>query len=434
MAVELELKTETSTRLYQQAKKLMPGGVNSPVRAFKAVGGTPLFFKKGEGTYVWDEDGNKYLDFCLSWGPLVLGHAHPGVVEAVKKVASDGLSFGTPNRYEILLAEKILSAFDFLEQIRFVSSGTEAVMSAVRLARGATGRKLIVKFEGCYHGHADYLLVKAGSGLATFGMADSAGVPEEFASTTLVLPLGDPAALNKIFEERGKEIAAVLIEGVPANAGLLIQRADFVHLLRALTEKYGALLIWDEVITGFRNGWGGSCHFYDLKPDIVTFGKIIGGGLPVGAYASRREIMECLAPEGPVYQAGTLSGNPVAMVAGWATLTELEEGSAYQKLKELGSFWGKGLTQILDRHKAQVVRFGSVFWIFFQLGPPPARTDEIGPENIQRFAPFFHALLKRGIYFPPSGWEVGFLSAAHARADLELAQEQISEAIEEVNR
>lgn len=428
----MENKTEVSVRLFEQACRFMPGGVSSPVRAFKAVTGTPVFFKKGEGAYLLDEDGNRYLDFCFSWGPLILGHAHPKVVEAVKKAAAEGLSFGAPNRYEILLAEKILSAFDFLEQIRFVSSGTEAVMSAVRLARGVTGRKLLVKFEGCYHGHADFLLVKAGSGLATFGISDSAGVPEEFAATTLVLPLGDVEALTEVFEKRGREIAAVIIEGVPANAGLLIQKAGFVRSLWELTRKYGALLIWDEVITGFRNGWGGACHFYDVRPDVVTFGKIIGGGLPVGAYASRREIMQHLAPEGPVYQAGTLSGNPVALAAGLATLTELENGPAYQKLKELGSFWGKGLNQILDGYRAQVVRFGSVFWILFQAGQPPVEAKEIKAEGVQRFAPLFHALLKRGIYFPPSGWEVGFLSAAHRRADLEMALEKISEALAEV--
>ncbi|MGE5693363.1 MAG: glutamate-1-semialdehyde 2,1-aminomutase, partial [Candidatus Zixiibacteriota bacterium] len=387
MAVTLENKTEASVRLFEQACRLMPGGVSSPVRAFKAVGGTPVFFKKGEGAYLWDEDGNKYLDLCLSWGPLILGHAHPKVMEAVKKAATDGLSFGAPNRYEILLAEKILSAFDFLEQIRFVSSGTEAVMSAVRLARGVTGRKFLVKFVGCYHGHADFLLVKAGSGLATFGISDSAGVPEEFAATTLVLPLGDVEALTEVFEKRGREIAAVIIEGVPANAGLLIQKVGFVRSLWELTQKYGALLIWDEVITGFRNGWGGACHFYDIKPDIVTFGKIIGGGLPVGAYASRKEIMRHLAPEGKVYQAGTLSGNPVAMAAGFATLTELQNGAVYQKIKELGSFWGKGLNQILDGYRAQVVRFGSTFWIFFQAGQTPVRVEEIKAESVQCFAP-----------------------------------------------
>lgn len=434
MAVALENSTENSERLFEQACRLMPGGVNSPVRAFQAVGGRPLFFNKGEGAWLWDEDGNRYLDFCLSWGPLILGHAHPKVVEAVSQAAENGLTFGAPNRYEILLAEKILSGFPFLEQIRFVSSGTEAVMSAVRLARGATGRKLLVKFDGCYHGHADYLLVKAGSGLATFGIADSAGVPEEFAATTLVLPLGDEAALSKIFEKRGREIAAVIIEGVPANAGLMLQKYGFVKLLRDLTQKSGALLIWDEVITGFRNGFGGACQFYDVKPDIVTFGKIIGGGLPVGAYASRREIMENLAPRGKVYQAGTLSGNPVALAAGLATLTELEQTSAYQRLKEMGSFWGKGLNQILEKHSAQAVRFGSVFWLLFQAGAPPQSLGEIKPEGVRRFAPLFNALLKRGLYFPPSGWEVGFLSTAHRREDLQTALDKIADALAEVER
>jgi glutamate-1-semialdehyde 2,1-aminomutase len=321
-----ELKLDRSKELFEQAESLLPGGVSSPVRAFRSVGGTPPFFARGEGAWVWDEDGNRYVDHCMSWGPLALGHCHPAVVQAIQETAAKGTSFGTPTAEEVAAARLVTELQPLAERVRFVSSGTEAVMSAVRVARGFTGRDLLVKFDGCYHGHADYLLVKAGSGLATAGQADSAGVPAGIAATTAVLPLNDPAAFQAFMAERGGEVAAVIVEPVPANCGLLVQEQSFLELLRAETKAHGALLIFDEVITGFRLGATGAAGHYGIEPDLLTFGKVIGGGLPVGAYGGRKEVMDVIAPLGPVYQAGTLSGNPVAMAAGRAALTALRDG------------------------------------------------------------------------------------------------------------
>jgi len=408
---------EHSRELYQRACELMPAGVNSPVRAFRSVGGDPIFIQRGLGCHVLDVDGNRYIDYVGSWGPLILGHAHPDVVEAVATTAAGGLSFGAPCRQEIELAELVVSAVPHLEMVRFVSSGTEAVMSAIRLARGATGRDTVVKFSGCYHGHADHLLVAAGSGLATFGTPSSAGVPESFASHTAVLPLDDDEAFLNLMEDRGSEIAAVIIEGVPANAGLLVQRPEFMGLLREECDRYGALLILDEVITGFRLGAGGAATHYGIDPDLATYGKVIGGGMPVGAYGGRRELMEQLAPLGPVYQAGTLSGNPVAMAAGAVTLRALlaDGSAAYAELEKLGAQLEWGFRDVLARLNADwsVARVGSILWLALQGGDPPRRYEDIRPESAETFAALHTAMLDRGIMMAPSAYEVMFVSLAH---------------------
>lgn len=417
-------RTTKSAELFNRACELMPGGVNSPVRAFRSVGGTPVFFKCGEGGEFVDVDGNRYVDFCQSWGPLILGHAHPKIVEAVRTAAGEGLSFGAPHAREIHLAERVLSAFPEMERVRFVSSGTEAVMSACRLARGATGRPFILKFEGSYHGHVDSLLVKAGSWLVTQGISDSAGVPKDVAELTVVVPLDDEAALEKAFEEKGAQIAAAIIEPMPANNGLLLQRDAFLQKLRDLCTKHGSLLIFDEVISGFRLRYGGYGHEVGIKPDLVTLGKIVGGGMPVGAFLGRKEHMELLAPLGPVYQAGTLSGNPIAMAAGRACMDELSDGSAYQALEQLG----QKLDQRFAAIKAQVpwfqwARRGSVFWLYLAEGELPRRIDAISPQAKERYVAIYSKLLDRGIYLAPSAYEVGFISTAHNFTHIErLAQ------------
>ena len=416
-----------SGELYRRACEVMPAGVNSPVRAFRSVGGDPLFYERGDGCHITDADGNRFVDYVCSWGPLILGHAHPDVVEAVSSAAAAGLSFGAPCRQEVELAELVTSAVPHLEMVRFVSSGTEAVMSAVRLARGATGRDTVVKFSGCYHGHADHLLVSAGSGLATFGTPSSAGVPESFARHTMVLPLDDEEALISLMEERGSEIAAVIIEGVPANSGLLIQRPEYMRLVRDACTRHGALLILDEVITGFRLSTNGAAGYYGLTPDLATYGKVIGGGMPVGAYGGSRELMERLAPLGPVYQAGTLSGNPVAMAAGAATLRTLlaNGGAAYSRLEELGERLELGLREALLRvgQPWSVVRVGSILWIALQDGEAPRRFENIRPEAADIYAALHGALLDRGISLAPSAYEVMFVSLAH---DEEVIDETVS--------
>ncbi len=405
----------TSRALFERAKAVIPGGVNSPVRAYRAVGGTPLFLAKGEGAHFEDADGRRYLDFVCSWGPLILGHAHPEVLAAVTAAAARGMTFGAPCAGEIDLAEAVVARYPGLEQVRFVSSGTEATMSAIRLARGATGRDLIVKFAGCYHGHADHLLVSAGSGLVTFGRPSSAGVPAPFAELTRVLPLDDEAALDALFAAEGERIAAVIVEPVPANNGLLLQRPGFLRHLRAVTERAGALLIFDEVISGFRVARGGAAELYAITPDLATFGKILGGGMPVGAFGGRRELMRHLAPEGDVYQAGTLSGNPVAMAAGIATLAILEREQAWSRLEELGGHLETALAPALASapFPVQLVRQGSLFWMSLQAGAPPRRADTIDPGAAPLYKTIFHGLLARGIALAPSAYEVGFLSLAH---------------------
>jgi glutamate-1-semialdehyde 2,1-aminomutase len=399
------------------------------VRAFKSVGGTPLFFKSGKGCHLTDEDGNEYIDFCGSWGPLILGHAHPQVTQAVIRAVKEGTSFGAPTRLENELAKLILENNRFIEKIRFVSSGTEAVMSAIRLARGYTGKDKILKFEGCYHGHVDALLVKAGSGLVTFGVSTSAGIPEGFARETLVIPLNQPDLLEEALRRHADELACVIIEPVPANNGLLLQTPDFLRFLRAKCNEYGILLIFDEVISGFRVGFEGAAGLYDIQPDIVTYGKIIGGGLPVGAYGARAEIMSKIAPDGPVYQAGTLSGNPVAMAAGKATLTQCLEPGFYKVLQEKT----ENFTAILASYcmsKGYEVTFpsvGSIFWIAFS-NDTIRSAQQIDAESMQHFKKLYHYLLQNGVYMGPSGYEVGFISAAHGEDDLAMAAAVFCEA------
>jgi glutamate-1-semialdehyde 2,1-aminomutase len=425
-----------SRELYRRACEVMPAGVNSPVRAFRSVGGNPLFYDRGVGCHIFDADGSRFIDYIGSWGPLILGHAHPDVVEAVATTAAGGLSFGAPCRQEVELAELVTSAVPHLEMVRFVSSGTEAVMSAVRLARGATGRDTVIKFSGCYHGHADHLLVSAGSGLATFGTPSSAGVPESFAAHTAVLPLDDEQAFLSLMEERGNEIAAVIIEGVPANSGLLVQRPEYMRLVREQCTRYGALLILDEVITGFRLGANGAAGHYGIQPDLATYGKVIGGGMPVGAYGGRRELMEQLAPLGPVYQAGTLSGNPVAMAAGTATLRILlaDGGAAYGELDKLGMQLQHGLQEVLSRLGIEwsVVRAGSILWLALQEGEPPLRFEDIRPESAETYATLHGALLEHGVSLAPSAYEVMFVSLAHDPAVIKETVEAFESAVKAI--
>lgn len=413
------ITTTRSAEMFERAKRVIPGGVSSPVRAFAAVGGAPLVLESAKGAEVTDVDGNTFLDFVGSWGPLILGHAHSAVVEAVTKAATRGTTFGAPCPGEVELAERVTSLYPGLDQVRFVSSGTEATMSAIRLARGATGRDLIVKFAGCYHGHADHLLVSAGSGLATFGQPSSAGVPAAFAEQTLVCDLDDVAGLEQLFAERGSEIASVIIEPIPANNGLLVQRQEFHDRLRELTTQHGALLIFDEVINGFRLGAGGAAELLGITPDLATFGKVIGGGLPVGAFGGRRDLMQQLAPNGPVYQAGTLSGNPVAMAAGLATLDVLISEDGWTQLEALGSKLEERVAPILAKRGWSLVRRGSIFWMSLQSGPAPRRADAIDASAADHYREIFHGLQKRGICIAPSAYEVGFLSLAHSEADIE---------------
>jgi len=423
-------KLDNSKQLMKKAAGVIPGGVNSPVRAFKAVGGTPRFIDRGEGSYLFDADGNRYLDFCCSWGPLIHGHADPDVVEAVKRQVERGMTFGASTELEYQLAEFIVQHVEPVERIRFVSSGTEAVMSAIRLARAFTKRDLILKFEGCYHGHSDHLLVKAGSGLATFSSPSSAGVPEAITSNTAVLPLDDEEALTEFFHKHGNELAAVIIEGIPANNGLLIQRHDYIRLLRGLTEQYGALLIFDEVITGFRLGLGGAAAYYGIRPDLLTYGKIIGGGMPVGAFGGRAEIMDMLSPLGPVYQAGTLSGNPVAMVAGLTTLKKLADGTIYSQLEERNRTFVSQLMSQLNGSTVNVVGIASMFWIVFQHDLPRS-ADSINPDGIARFNRLHEKILESGIYFPPSAYEVCFISSAHDSTALDHAASTLASIVKQ---
>ena len=425
-----EAEFPSSRALYERACRVIPGGVNSPVRAFRAVGGTPLFISRGSGQYLFDADGRRYLDFVGSWGPLILGHAHPAVVAAITEAVRDGSTFGAPCAAEVELAERITASYPGLEQVRFVSSGTEAVMSAIRVARAATGRNLIVKFAGCYHGHADHLLVAAGSGLATFGRPSSAGVPEAFVGCTRVLPLDDESALRELFSREGERIAAVIIEPIPANHGLLRQREAFLHELRQITLRYGALLIFDEVISGFRLARGGAAELLGLIPDLATFGKVIGGGMPVGAFGGARRIMERLAPDGDTYQAGTLSGNPVAMAAGRATLDVLMRESGWQRLEELGAMLERTLAPVLAAapFPVHLVRAGSLFWLCLHEEGAPRTAVTLSEKASKRFAALFHAMLERGVYLPPSPYEVCFVSLAHGPSDFEQLAQALREA------
>ncbi len=430
------LKRERSAELFARACRVLPGGVDSPVRAFRAVGGTPLFYRDAGGAHFTDEDGNRFLDYVLSWGPLILGHAHPRVVAAVREAAGRGLTFGAPCAAETELAEAVTRMYPGCEMVRFVSSGTEAVMSALRVARGATGRPRVLKFEGCYHGHVDSMLVKAGSGLATFGTPSSAGIPAAVAELTAVVPLDDEAALAAAFDRYGSELAAAIVEPVPANAGLLLQRRDFLAALADQCRRHGALLVFDEVISGFRVGPGGAAAHYGITPDLATFGKVIGGGMPVGAYGGRRELMSLVAPLGPVYQAGTLSGNPVAMAAGLATLAELEATRGWEQLERLGARLEAGVQAALASLGVPAVfaRLGSLFWLALQAGEAPHRYDRVDSAGAGRYADFHRACLERGVYLAPSAYEVGFLSTAHTAADVDRTVAVVAAALGEAYR
>ena len=421
----------TNASLFKRAKAVLPGGVSSPVRAFKAVAGDPIFYQSAKGSKFIDCEGREFLDFVMSWGPLIHGHANTQIVQAVTAAAERGTSFGAPCEIELQLAEKVKEWHFAVEKIRFVSSGTEAVMSAIRLARAASGRNRIVKFSGCYHGHSDSLLVAAGSGLVTFGRASSAGVPDDFVKWTTVLPLDDEAALEQTFREVGNEIAAVIIEPVPANNGLLLQRKAYLEKIRQLTVDNGALLVFDEVITGFRIGPGGASQYYDIKPDLVTFGKVIGGGMPVGAFAGKSSIMDQLAPEGPVYQAGTLSGNPVAMAAGLAALQTLETEDGFAKLEALGAHLESRVNEGMQKRSLpyELRRIASLFWLAPK-GPQAIRSAEAIPASLaEKYKTLHSKLLERGIYIAPSAYEVGFLSTAHTVEELDFFAENLIEAL-----
>ena len=420
-----------SRAILDDARRVIPGGVSSPVRAFAAVGGEPAVLVRGAGSRTFDADGNEYLDFVQSWGPLILGHAHPAVVAAVTDAATRGTTFGAPCEAERDLATRVVDMYPGLEMVRFVSSGTEATMSAIRLARGATKRDLLVKFSGCYHGHADHLLVSAGSGLVTFGEPASAGVPASFAEKTLVLPLDDVAALEALFAERGEEIAAVIVEPLPANNGLLQQTPEFLAAVRRVTAEHGALLIYDEVINGFRLAAGGAAELYGIEPDLATFGKVIGGGLPVGAFGGKRAVMEHLAPLGPVYQAGTLSGNPLAMAAGLATLDTMEREDGWARLEALGAGLEARVAPLLAARGWGLVRQGSIFWMSLQPGPAPRSAEAIASCAADVYRPVFTHLFTHGVSIAPSAYEVGFLSLAHTEADLDLFAERLEAALAE---
>jgi glutamate-1-semialdehyde 2,1-aminomutase len=409
-----------SEELFKRAQEVIPGGVNSPVRAFRAVGGQPLFIDRGEGSHIWDADGREFIDYIGSWGPLIFGHRPPDVMKALEEALAIGTSFGAPTEREVELAELITKFVPSVEKVRLVNSGTEATMSAIRLARGFTGRERIVKFDGCYHGHGDSLLVKAGSGVATLGLPDSPGVPQNLAELTTVLPFNNPEALKSEFDRRGSDIACVIVEPVVGNMGCVPPHAGYLDLLRDVTRRSGTLLIFDEVMTGFRLARGGAQQKYGIQADLTTMGKVIGGGLPVGAYGGRAEIMNRVAPAGPVYQAGTLSGNPLAVAAGLATLRRLEKENPYGRLEELGLRLERGLLEAAERAgvRARVNRVGSMFTLFFT-NQDVFDFESAKTSDTQQFNRFFNAMLKQGVYLPPSQFEAAFISAAHTNADID---------------
>jgi glutamate-1-semialdehyde 2,1-aminomutase len=411
--------TTRNEELFERAQRHIPAGVNSPVRAFRAVGGAPPFFERAQGPHLWDADGKRYIDYVGSWGPMIVGHTHPRVVEAVQAAASRALSFGAPTELEIELAERICRHVPSIDLVRLVSSGTEATMSALRLARGFTGRDLIVKFEGCYHGHADSLLVKAGSGALTFGNPSSAGVPADTAAHTLVLDYNDTAQVKALFAKRGGEIAGVIVEPVAGNMNLVLPKPGFLEALSENCTRHGAVLILDEVMTGFRVALGGAQAHYRIRPDLTTLGKVIGGGMPVGAFGGRRDIMEKIAPLGPVYQAGTLSGNPVAVAAGLATLKLVEEKDFQSRMEATTHALVDGL--MAEAKKANVLfsaqSIGSMFGLYFRSAPPTSFAEVMQCDK-ERFNRFFHAMLSRGVYLAPSAYEAGFVSAAHGAAEI----------------
>lgn len=414
------MKTKRSKLFFKKALKLMPGGVNSPVRAFKAVGGSPIFIQKAKGSKIYDVDGNEYIDYVLSWGPMILGHCHPDVVKALKKAVENGTSYGAPTPLEIELAQLIMKAYPSIEKIRMVNSGTEATMSAIRVARGFTKRDKIIKFEGCYHGHADGLLVKAGSGATTFGVPDSPGVPKDYAKNTITLPFNDATAFREVVKNEWKDIACVILEPVVGNIGCVLPKDGFLEDLRKETEKYGIVLIFDEVMTGFRVSYGGAQAYYGIKPDITCLGKVIGGGLPVGAYGGKKEIMSMVAPEGPVYQAGTLSGNPLAMTAGIETLKILSKKGTYEKLEKTMKYLEEGLKEASNKAgvKTKFYRVGTMFCTYFTdaevIDYKTAKTSDT-----EKFSRFFMQMLNRGISLAPSQFEAGFISIAHTKTDID---------------
>ncbi|HZN91866.1 MAG TPA: glutamate-1-semialdehyde 2,1-aminomutase [Myxococcales bacterium] len=418
---------------FARARELLPGGVNSPVRAFRGVGGEPVFFQSGEGAWLTDVDGNRYVDFVGSWGPLILGHGHPAVVEAVTAAARTGTSFGAPHPAEVELAELVQAAMPSVEKVRMVSSGTEATSAAIRLARGATGRDCILKFEGCYHGAADSFLVKAGSGVETLGLPDSPGVPAALAALTLTAPFNDLEAAEAVFRSRGKDIAAVIVEPVVGNMGVLVPREGYLQGLQALAARAGALLIFDEVMTGFRLARGGAQALYGVKPDLTTMGKVIGGGLPVGAYGGRRDLMAKIAPEGPIYQAGTLSGNPLAVAAGIACLKELARPGAYERLEATSAALCQGIAAAAREASVPLTlnRVGSMWTAFFTADPVYDYASAKRADT-QRFGRFFHALLDRGVYLPPSQFEAAFVSLAHGEAEVRHTLEAVRQALASV--
>jgi len=427
-----ELKLTRSRALFEQAQQLMPGGVNSPVRAFRGVGGEPVFIDHAGGAYLYDVDGNRYLDYVQSWGPMLLGHTHPAVVQAVIEASQRGFSFGAPTEAESVLAQLVIERVPSIEMVRFVNSGTEATMSALRLARAFTGRDKLIKFSGCYHGHADMLLVQAGSGVATMGLPDSPGVPQSTTSNTLVAAYNDSAAVEQLFQSYPDDIATIIVEPAAANMGLVLPLPGFLESLRELCDQYGALLIFDEVMTGFRVASGGMQERVNIKPDITCLGKIIGGGMPVGAYGGRRDIMHMVAPLGPMYQAGTLSGNPLAMAAGIATLRELGKPGQYAELERKGRLLEDGIAQVLraDAAEVQFVRVGGIFCLFFTtervIDYASAKTSDTA-----RFARFFWSMLRQGVYLPPSQFEGCFISLALEDGMIEQTIEAVSIALRE---
>lgn len=426
------IKRLKSEKLFKKSKTLFPGGVNSPVRAFKSVSGAPLFIASGNGASITDEDGNTFTDFCASWGPLIHGHNDIDIQKAIIKTVKKGTSFGTPTKYGTEMGELIIKNHRFLEKIRFVCSGTEAVMSAIRLARGYTGKSKVVKFEGCYHGHVDALMVKAGSGLATFGTSTSSGVPDPVIEDTIVLPLNDLEGFHSVLKEKHNQIACVIIEPVPANNGLLLQDHNYLSWIRKYCDEFGVLLIFDEVISGFRIGFEGASGYYNIQPDLITFGKIVGGGLPVGAYGGRADLMSMIAPDGPVYQAGTLSANPVTMAAGIAALKKLLVPGFYEDLEKKTKYLVQQLNFVFEKNKVNMHAIGiaSIFWIKFtksRIFSP----DQIGGDTNEKFKIIHHELLQRLIYFGPSAYEVGFVSGAHSYEDLDLLVKAMDEITQE---
>lgn len=414
------MKTDRSRALFSAAQRVIPGGVNSPVRAFRAVGGDPLFIERGAGSRIWDADDNEYLDYVLSWGPLILGHAHPQVVAAITEAAVNGTSFGAPTARETELAEVVCALIPSIERVRFVSSGTEAVMSALRLARARTGREMIVKFDGCYHGHADGLLARAGSGVATLGLPDSPGVPKGAASQTLIAPYNDLPAVRSLFAAQPDAIAAIIVEPIAGNMGFVLPQHGFLAGLRDLAHEHGALLIFDEVMTGFRVAAGGSQAYFDVTPDLTTLGKVIGGGLPVGAYGGRADIMALVAPQGPMYQAGTLSGNPLAMAAGLATLRELSAPDTYERLSTIARWLADGFVAAGEAAGIAVTaEAAGGMWGFFFTEGRVVDFASARHADTDRFARFFHAMLNRGVYLAPSQFEAAFVSLAHTDDDIE---------------